>query len=143
VTTDTGPVRNAFGDTFLHRDRLRGIEIVLVDDEVESRKMVAAVLRAAGANLVAVDSAAAALEAIDQHRPDIVLTDIAMPDTDGYAFTRTLRERPYGSTLKIVALSAFPATGERRTGFDAYLSKPIDPFHLVDEIARIALPATA
>jgi CheY-like chemotaxis protein len=42
-----------------------------------------------------------------------------------------------------VALSAFPATGERRTGFDAYLSKPIDPFHLIDEIARITLPATA
>ena len=42
-----------------------------------------------------------------------------------------------------MALSAFPATGDRASGFDAYLSKPIDPFHLVDEIARIALPATA
>jgi CheY-like chemotaxis protein len=127
----------------MHRDRLRGVEIVLVDDEPESRKMVAAVLRAAGANLAAFDSAGAALEAIDQHRPDIVLTDIAMPEMDGYAFTRALRERGYGSEIKIVALSAFPATGERRTGFDAYLSKPIDPFHLVDEIARIALAASA
>ncbi|MBV8545211.1 MAG: hypothetical protein JO088_10745, partial [Acidobacteria bacterium] len=45
--------------------------------------------------------------------------------------------------IKIVALSAFPATGDRGSGFDAYLTKPIDPFHLVDEIARIALPATA
>jgi CheY-like chemotaxis protein len=105
--------------------------------------MVSAVLRAAGANLAAFDSAAAALEAIEQHRPDIVLTDIAMPEMDGYAFTRALRERPYGRGLKVVALSAFPATSERRSGFDAYLSKPIDPFHLVDEIARIALPATA
>jgi PAS domain S-box-containing protein len=144
VAAGTGPIRNALGDTFLHRDRLRGIAIVLVDDEQESRKMVAAVLRAAGANLSAFSSAAAALDAIDdQHRPDIVLTDIAMPETDGYAFTRALRERHYGPSLKIVALSAFPATGERRSGFDAYLSKPIDPFHLVDEIARIALPATA
>jgi PAS domain S-box-containing protein len=143
VTAGTGPVRNAFGDTFMHRDRLRGIEIVLIDDEQESRKMVSAVLRAAGANLAAFDSAAAALEAIDEHRPDIVLTDIAMPEMDGYAFTRMLRERVYGRDLKIVALSAFPATGDRGSGFDAYLTKPIDPFHLVDEIARIALPATA
>ncbi|HEX3579026.1 MAG TPA: ATP-binding protein [Thermoanaerobaculia bacterium] len=143
AVTGTGPVRNAFGDTFMHRDRLRGIEIVLIDDEQESRKMVTAVLRAAGANLTAFDSAADALGAIDDHRPNIVLTDIAMPEMDGYAFTRTLRERGYGREMKIVALSAFPATGDRGSGFDAYLTKPIDPFHLVDEIARIALPATA
>jgi PAS domain S-box-containing protein len=143
VTAGTGPVRNSLGDMFMHRDRLRGIEIVLVDDEMESRKMVATVLQAAGANLTAFDSAAAALEALDQHRPDIVLTDIAMPEMDGYAFTRAMRERGYGSEVKIVALSAFPATGDKASGFDAYLTKPIDPFHLVDEIARIALPATA
>jgi PAS domain S-box-containing protein len=143
VAASSGPVRNALGDMFVHRDRLRGIRIVLVDDEQESRKMVTTVLRAAGANLEAFDSAAAALEGIEQNRPDIVLTDIAMPELDGYAFTRALRERPYGRELKVVALSAFPATGDRASGFDAYLAKPIDPFRLVDEIARIALPATA
>lgn len=136
-------VRNAFGDTFLHRDRLRGIEIVLVDDEVESRKMIATVLRAAGANVLAFDCASAALEAIDQRRPDLVITDIAMPGTDGYAFTRTLRARHYGEELKIVALSAFTAGSNERRAFQAYLSKPIDPFQLVDEIARITPPATA
>jgi PAS domain S-box-containing protein len=143
VTAGTGPVRNALGDTFMHRDRLRGIDVILVDDEPESRKMVSAVLRSAGANLLAFDSAADALKAIDQRRPDILVTDIAMPGMDGYAFTRALRERPYGGELKIVALSAFPATGDRGSGFDAYLAKPIDPFRLVDEIARVALPATA
>jgi PAS domain S-box-containing protein len=143
IAAGTGPVRNSLGDTFMHRDRLRGIDLVLVDDEPESRKMVSAVLRSAGANLRAFDSAAEALDAIDQRRPDILVTDIAMPEMDGYAFTRALRARPYGRELKIVALSAFPATGDRGSGFDAYLAKPIDPFRLVDEIARIALPATA
>ena len=141
VGTNTGPVRNAFGDTFMHRDRLRGVDIVLVDDEVESRRMVAAVLRAAGANVVAVDNAAAALSAIEERRPNLVITDIAMPEVDGYTFTRTLREREQGTHLKVVALSAFPASTDKKTGFDAYLSKPIDPFHLVDEIARIAVTA--
>jgi PAS domain S-box-containing protein len=136
-------VRNAFGDTFLHRDRLRGVEIVLVDDELESRKMIATVLRAAGANVLAFDSASAALEAIDQRRPDLVITDIAMPGTDGYDFTRTLRARQYGEELKIVALSAFTAGSNERRAFQAYLSKPIDPFQLVDEIARITPAATA
>jgi PAS domain S-box-containing protein len=143
VSESPGAVRNAFGDTFLHRDRLRGIEIVLVDDELESRKMILTVLRAAGANVLPFDSARAALDAIDLHRPDLVITDIAMPGTDGYAFTRTLRERHYGEQLKIVALSAFTAASEERRAFQAYLSKPIDPFQLVDEIARIAPPATA
>ncbi|HXH38584.1 MAG TPA: ATP-binding protein [Thermoanaerobaculia bacterium] len=142
VGENAGAVRSAFGDTFLHRDRLRGIRIVLVDDELESRKMIATVLRAAGASVLAFDSAAAALEAIDESRPDLVITDIAMPGTDGYAFTRTLRERPYGKELRIVALSAFTAASKDRGKFEAYLSKPIDPFQLVDEIARITPPAT-
>ncbi|HXA16475.1 MAG TPA: ATP-binding protein [Thermoanaerobaculia bacterium] len=143
VSGSEGAVRSSFGDTFLHRDRLRGIEIDLVEDEEESRKMIMTVLRAAGATVTAFDSASAALEAIDRHRPDVVITDIAMPVMDGYAFTRALRERDYGPKLKIVALSAFtPNPSERRT-FEAYLSKPIDPFQLVDEIARIAMPATA
>ncbi|MFL6246172.1 MAG: PAS domain S-box protein [Thermoanaerobaculia bacterium] len=142
VTTGSGAVRNPFGETFLHRDRLRGVEIVLVDDEPESRKMVTAVLRAAGANVLPLDSAAAAIEAIDSRRPDIVITDIAMPEMDGYTFTRTLRSRGYGGELKVIALSAFPARGNEGTGFDLYLTKPIDPFHLVDDVARIALRPT-
>jgi PAS domain S-box-containing protein len=143
VTRNAAPVRNSLGDTFMHRDRLRGLEIVLVDDEPESRKMVAAVLRAAGANVLPLDSAGAALEAIDQSRPHLVITDIAMPEMDGYTFTRTLRARAYGPQLKVAALSAFPARHDETSGFDAFLSKPIDPFHLVDEVARIALRATA
>jgi CheY-like chemotaxis protein/anti-sigma regulatory factor (Ser/Thr protein kinase) len=141
VNADTGAVRNAFGDTFLHRDRLRGLDIVLVDDEPESRKVVTAVLRAAGANVLSLDSAGAALTAIDQSRPHLVITDIAMPGMDGYTFTRTLRAREYGPQLKVAALSAFPARHDQASGFDAYLSKPIDPFHLVDEVARITLRA--
>jgi PAS domain S-box-containing protein len=135
-----GAVRTSFGDTFLHRDRLRDIEIFLVEDEEESRKMLTAVLRAAGATVQAFDSSTEALEAIDHHIPHLVITDIAMPVMDGYAFTRALRKRD--PNLKVVALSAFsPDKNERRT-FEAYLLKPIDPFQLVDEVARVAMPAT-
>lgn len=134
---------NASGETFLHRSRLRGVDVLLVDDDQETRRMIAAVLRGAGANVLAVDSAAEALDALDQRRPHIVITDIGMPEMDGYAFTRTLRQRPYGPELKVVALSAFPARPTESTGFNAYLTKPIDPFQLIDEVAKITLKATA
>jgi PAS domain S-box-containing protein len=134
---------NAPARAFPHRERLVGTQILLVDDDHETRKLLAGVLRAAGANVLPLDSASAALEAVDRHRPAIIITDIAMPEMDGYALTRMLREREYGRSLKIVALSAFPSRAEEQTDFDVWLSKPIDPFHLVEEIARIAQPATA
>jgi PAS domain S-box-containing protein len=137
------PVKAPFGETFRHHDRLRGLEILLVDDDGSSRKMITAVLRAAGANVIPVDSGAAALDALDQHLPGLVITDIAMPDMDGYTFTRELRARAYGRDLKVVALSAFPAKPGENTGFQAYLTKPIDPFKLIEEIVKVALPATA
>jgi PAS domain S-box-containing protein len=125
------------GSTFLDRDRLRGIDIVLVDDDSESRKVVAAVLRAAGATVTPFDSPQPALIAIDGHRPDIVITDIAMPEIDGHAFTRAMRERHYGGQLKIVALSAFPPAADSSPAFDAHFSKPIEPFQFIEDIGRI------
>jgi PAS domain S-box-containing protein len=137
VAADSETGRNALGETLMLRDRLRGVDIVVVDDEHESRKMIATVLRAAGANVLQLESAPAALDAIDQRRPRLLLTDIAMPEMDGFTLTRTLRDRDYGAEMKIVALSAFPPRGEDAKIFDAYLVKPIDPFHLVDEVTKV------
>jgi PAS domain S-box-containing protein len=142
VSARDGAPRNP-SDTFLQRDMLRGINIMLVEDDRESRRMVAAVLRAAGASVVPLDSAAAALDSIEQQMPEIVITDIAMPEMDGYAFTRALRERPAGRDVKIIALTAFSAAKTDQSAFAAYLLKPIDPFHLVDEVARVANRAKA
>ena len=111
---------------------------MLVEDDRESRRMIAAVLRAAGASVVPVESATAALDAFEQQPPEIVITDIAMPEMDGYAFTRALRARPAAEDVKIIALTAFSAGKNDQSNFAAYLLKPIDPFHLVDEVARVA-----
>jgi PAS domain S-box-containing protein len=133
-----GAGKTAPAVNFLHRDRLVGLDVVVVDDDPEARKLVSAVLRASGANVRAFEAAQPAVEAIDLQPPAMVMTDIAMPDMDGYTFTQVLRERPYGQTLKVIALTAFPAGPDYRTMFDAYLSKPIDPILLIDEVARIA-----
>ncbi|MEO8033822.1 MAG: PAS domain S-box protein [Acidobacteriota bacterium] len=127
----------------LRNESLRNVDIVLVDDDTESRKVVTAILKGSGATLRAFPSAKAALEAIDERVPMLVITDIAMPDVDGYELTRQLRERPYGKQLKVVALTAFPAGSEQKLEFNSYLTKPIDPVVLVEEIARVAASVTA
>jgi PAS domain S-box-containing protein len=116
--------------------RLVGVNILLVDDDEEGRRVFRAVLRRAGAEVTDVGSVAQALDSIAARRPDVVLTDIAMPGTDGYVLARRLRDEM--PDLKIVALSAFPAgrTPGKDKVFDWYVTKPVEPAELVDAIAR-------
>jgi PAS domain S-box-containing protein len=115
---------------------LDGVSLLLVDDDEEGRRVFRAILRRAGADVVDVGSAALALQSIAQRRPDLVLTDIAMPQTDGYVLARQLREENPG--LRIVALTAFPAgrAPAKDSVFDAYVTKPVEPTTLVDAVAR-------
>ncbi|HEY0142136.1 MAG TPA: PAS domain S-box protein [Thermoanaerobaculia bacterium] len=117
--------------------KLTGVDILLVDDDREGRQLVNAVLRHAGAVVREADSAAAALDAFNERQPDVVVTDIAMPGTDGYALARQIRERVPQQT--IAALSAFPAgrAGTPDAGFNAYVMKPIEPSDLIEALARL------
>ena len=124
----------------IDRTRLSGVRILVVDDDRAGREMVRTVLTQAGAKVTAVESAEKATEALGRHKlPDLIITDLAMPVVDGYTFVRDLRSRPETAELKIVALTAFPTSGATAdpSSFDAFLAKPIDPFHLVDEVARV------
>jgi PAS domain S-box-containing protein len=118
---------------------LSGRSILVVDDDQEGRELVAAALRYAGASVRAVDSAEAALDYVKDNHPDLVLTDIAMPEMDGYALQRKLRARGDLAKTKIVALTAFPATAvsAAEEAFDSYLRKPIDPYELAEKISAI------
>jgi PAS domain S-box-containing protein len=115
--------------------QLDGVRILLIDDDVEGRQLVKAVLTQAGASVTAAGSAQSALDAFATSRPDLVITDIAMPFMDGYALARRIREQ--APDQKIVALTAFPAgSGARDTAFERYLIKPVEPTRLVREIAQ-------
>jgi CheY-like chemotaxis protein len=76
-------------------------------------------------------------------RPEVIITDIAMPQMDGYEFSRTLRQRAEPGSVKIIALTAFPvgSISAQRKEFDAYLAKPIDPFELVEVVATVVAPS--
>jgi CheY-like chemotaxis protein len=120
--------------------RLAGHKILIVDDDRETRDLVRAVLLQAGANVIAVESGPAALDHFDQDHPDIILTDVAMPGMDGYEFARTVRKRQDRAAVKIIALTAFPAGTQAAevSGFDDYLTKPMEPSDLVEAIVRVA-----
>jgi CheY-like chemotaxis protein len=120
--------------------RLKGVRILMVDDDRETRALVRALLRQAGAEVTVADSAQGALSELDAQTPDLLITDIAMPGTDGFELTKIIRKRQGGAALKIIALSAFPAAGTATDagGFDLYLRKPIDPVDLIDAVAKIS-----
>ncbi len=121
---------------------LAGRHILVVDDDAEGRQLITTVLRQAGATVTAVDSGDAALSHVDHEQPDIVLTDIAMPEMDGYALQRRLRERGALKNTRIVALTAFPASAVagNEEEFDVYLRKPIDPFELTEKLRQLLVP---
>lgn len=139
---DPAAVSNALGEAFRYGNRLRDLQVVVADDDQASRKIVSAVLSAAGASVTVFESAAAALDAIGESRPDIIITDIAMPEVDGYAFARTLRERDRerASSRRSSRCRHFRGRWKRRA---RSTPKPIDPYHLVNEIARAVPRAPA
>jgi PAS domain S-box-containing protein len=141
TTKNSGSLDVPVGETL--DKRLRGMRILVVDDDREARLMIRAVLQQAGAEVTAVDTALRALEELGAHPADVLVTDIAMPTMDGYALAREVRGRKQHDRMKIAALSAFPSGkgNAANAGFDEFLSKPIDPFALVDAIAKLGSQA--
>ncbi len=142
ITPETRNARGDYPDARegdIDPERLKGLRVLIVDDDRETRGLVRALLRQAGAHVTTADSAAAALTEFDSRVPDLLITDIAMPETDGFALTRSIRARKGGDMLKIIALSAFPAAtaAAEISGLDLYLRKPIDPADLVDAAAKL------
>jgi len=127
-------------ETAEHPRPLRGVEILLVDDDSEGRELVRTALRHGGASVTSVASAEAALEELLVRKPTLIITDIAMPGMDGYALARTVRQRVATAALPVIALSAFPAAtvAAEQACFAAYLTKPVDPFDLVEKVAAVA-----
>jgi CheY-like chemotaxis protein len=117
------------------------IKVLIAEDNAINRELLREVLETRG---FAVDEACdgqAALQMIEQIRPDILLLDIGMPVLDGYAVVRKLRENPRLVTLPVLAVTAYAMQGDREkilnSGFDGYLSKPINVALLIEELTRL------
>jgi CheY-like chemotaxis protein len=118
-------------------DALRDLRVMIVDDEIDTCSVLSCALRGHGANTVTAISAHEALARIDEFSPQILLTDIRMPEEDGYSMLRKIRSK--GNTLPAIAFTAHcqPEDRERALaeGFRLHLKKPLDPIHIVHAVA--------
>jgi PAS domain S-box-containing protein len=121
---------------------LRGLHVLVVDDDADSNAVVSTLLVARGAEVRTALSAHDALALVGEWRPDVVVSDIAMPGEDGVAFLRALRARGGAGDVPAIALTAYGTGEDRRrlldAGFQAHVPKPFDPVHLAAVVETAA-----
>lgn len=121
--------------------RLAGLRLLVVDDDADVRQVLESLLADEGAEVHCADSAAAGFDQLRRHRMDLILSDIGMPNTDGYVFARSVRG--YGNafsatptTTPMIALTAFSRREDERraldSGFNAHLGKPVEFDRLIE-----------
>ncbi len=121
---------------------LAGLHVVVLDDDEALREILSLFLEGNGARVSSVASVAEAMRAVQDERPDAVISDISMPHEDGYDFVRQLRATDrYDDPIPALALTAHARTEERQrtlsAGFHAHMTKPVDMKELVAVVARL------
>lgn len=122
---------------------LNGIQVLVVDDDTDAREFVAFVLEQSGAIVLTAASAGEALRILIQTQPDILLSDIGMPETDGYMLMQQVRSLPpeQGGQIPAIALTAYAGEINQQkalaAGFQQHLSKPLDPDRLIAIIPNL------
>ncbi|MBD1896384.1 response regulator [Coleofasciculus sp. FACHB-129] len=123
---------------------LSGLQVLVVDDDTDTRELIALVLEESGAKVKAIASVAEALEVLRSWQPDLLVSDIGMPEEDGYTLIgkmRTLEEKT-GKQIPALALTAYAREEDKnralKAGFQMYQSKPVEPDDLVAAVALLA-----
>lgn len=113
--------------------------VLLVEDDRDTREMYSEFLSYSGLEVTSARTGHGALESVRHHRPDIVVTDLAMPGMDGRELSRQLRSDLATSDLPIIAVSGQLSPGERIAGADVTLEKPCEPdrlLHVIEDVLR-------
>ncbi|WGV24167.1 response regulator [Halotia branconii] len=122
---------------------LSNLQILLVDDDTDTRKFEAFLLEQSGAKVTAVASGLEALQVLDSFIPDLIVSDIGMAQMDGYMLMEQIRSRPpnQGGTMPAIALTAYAGDLDQKkaltAGFQAHISKPLEPKELVKKILNL------
>ena len=123
---------------------LSGVNVLIVDDDSDTLKLMTTALTRRHATVTAVSSAGEAIKAIRQRRPDVLVSDIAMPDEDGYGLIQKIRslEADEAESIPAVAITAYAKEEDREralsSGFQIYLAKPVELTELISVVARAA-----
>lgn len=140
---DAAPESASRTSAGLDRTPLRGSRIVAVDDDMDSRTLLMSVLRRAGAEVISLPSAADAMAYLRNSVADALISDIEMPEQDGYSLIRSIRRltADQGGRIPAVALTAHAAPADRNqalaAGFDAHLAKPVDVDRIVQTLCQL------
>jgi CheY-like chemotaxis protein len=124
-------------------ERLDGVHVLVVDDDVDGRALTSLVLTEAGAHVSAAASVRDARRVLETQALNVLVSDIGLPDEDGYALIRQIRQREtqHGGFLPAVALTGFAGEEARSrviaAGFQAHVPKPLDPAELTAAIRRL------
>lgn len=128
------------------REALRGLRILVVDDEPNSREFLATLFTGAGAQVQVASSVSETMSLLPAFRPQVLVSDIAMPDEDGYTLMRRVRELDprEGGGIPSIALTAYARNEDRAralaTGFTAHVGKPVEPGSLIATVAGLVHP---
>ena len=135
------PKEHEAGEFDCSDEPLSGIKVLVVDDEPDARQLVRRVLWECGAEVAVAESVVEAMKLVGSIRPDILVSDIGMPEQDGYDFIRQVRVLFAAKTLPAVALTAFARSEDRKrallAGFQTHVAKPVDPAELVAVVASL------
>jgi signal transduction histidine kinase len=127
----------------LHLSSLEGVQVLIVEDGDDARAVLEAILQRAGAQVKSASSVSGAMSALEGYQPDVIVSDIGMPDEDGYALMQRLKEWELKSKIRLpaVALTAYASEQDRlralSAGFRAHLPKPVEPSLLIATIATV------
>jgi CheY-like chemotaxis protein len=122
---------------------LTGHSVLVVDDEDDTLELVRVILQSSGAQIKTATSAAEALTLLREFQPDILVSDISMPEMDGYQLIEKIRQLPSqkGGNIPAIALTAYAGEANQQqalqAGFQGHLAKPLDPEALVNEIKNL------
>ncbi|KAB8332060.1 response regulator [Scytonema tolypothrichoides VB-61278] len=126
-----------------HHSQLNDVQILVVDDDTDTLDLLQEILQGAGAKVTTVSSANAALQVLQEFKFDVLISDIGMPQTSGYALIRQVRVKEVGQTQKIaaVALTGYSTEEDKfkalEAGFHIFLSKPVNPVDLIGAISSL------
>ncbi|MBO0859612.1 MAG: PAS domain S-box protein [Chloracidobacterium sp.] len=138
---DTPPPKDRM--SFENGHRLDGVRALLVEDNLDTLEMLKFIFAESGAEVIAATSVDEALDALDRFRPDVLISDIAMPDRDGYDLIHEIRSRDAerGGKIPAVAVTAYARAEDRvrvlAAGFQMHIAKPIDPDELIAVVASL------
>jgi CheY-like chemotaxis protein len=122
---------------------LAGVRVLLVEDKADARDLITMMLAQDGAEVRTAVSATEALAACNEWRPDILISDLGMPEEDGYTLMKKLRARESerGGHIPAIALTAYARREDRlralSVGYESHVPKPVDPIDLVAAVASL------